>query len=253
MLDASSFSGTEARPLQILVDVDGVIADLSTPWYARYNRDYDDNLSPDRVTDWALHKFVRPECGMKVYDYLEDPTLYDECPVIEGALNGVDTMRSFGARVEFITSCSGPEMAKAKINWLLRNGFLATAAPPGTRFEPMEFINLIHSRNKHRYAADLMIDDYHENFNGFSGAKILFDAPYNRMSTLPRARGWNEVLRTPIAVAGQTSDNVVRAAWRTVTEGCAAHPAYRAKRAPKSYCTRCDEVYNAKQQILHLI
>lgn len=40
---------------------------------------------------------------------------------------------------------------------------------------------------------------------------------------------------------------------RTIVEGCANHPAYRAKRKPKSYCRRCDDVYAAKQKLNWLL
>ena len=52
--------------MKILVDVDGVCADLHMTWLHRYNTDYDDHLIHSDITRWAIHEFVKPECGTKI-------------------------------------------------------------------------------------------------------------------------------------------------------------------------------------------
>jgi 5'-nucleotidase len=69
----------------ILVDVDSTIADLVPEWLRIYNKIYNDNLTIDDITSWAIHKFAKPECGDKIYDILRMDTLYESVRPIEGA------------------------------------------------------------------------------------------------------------------------------------------------------------------------
>ena len=108
----------------IAVDVDEVIAALHVEWLKRYNKDYDDNLRHEDITNWSIENFVKPECGLKIYHYLEDVDLYDNVPVIDGALLGVEYLRQSGYRVVFVTSCQFG-MHDPKWAWLMRHDFLS--------------------------------------------------------------------------------------------------------------------------------
>ena len=79
----------------VAIDVDGTIADLAEIWLARYNKDWNDNLKKKAWIEWGVDKFVKPECGIKIFDYLEDPTIYDDVLPIEGAKEGVDWLRQY--------------------------------------------------------------------------------------------------------------------------------------------------------------
>ena len=87
----------------ILVDVDGVTLCLDAEWFKRYNEDWGDNLKPEHVTRWAVHEFVKPSCGKRIYDYLLMPDLYDNVPLIAGALDGIMTLRNAVHRVVFLS------------------------------------------------------------------------------------------------------------------------------------------------------
>jgi len=73
----------------IAVDVDGVIVDLVTPWLRRYNLDYNDDLTPESIQDWEVDKFVKIECGERIYKYIENPDIYYEALPIKDSLWGV--------------------------------------------------------------------------------------------------------------------------------------------------------------------
>ncbi|GAA3324335.1 hypothetical protein GCM10020331_051790 [Ectobacillus funiculus] len=40
----------------LLIDMDSVICDLMSVWHERYNRDYQDNLTVDRLECWNSEK-----------------------------------------------------------------------------------------------------------------------------------------------------------------------------------------------------
>ena len=172
----------------ILCDVDSVVAELMTPWLARYNEDYDDNLTADNILAWSTHEFVKPECGKKIYDYLNDPDLYVNCPPIEGALDGVNTLKQKGHRVVFVTAATAEGMG-AKLKWLCSHGFLDM----GGKNECPDFIA---AKDKGLLRGDVMIDDgVHNLDSAYVKYCILFDQPWNQENLeYARAIGWAGVL-----------------------------------------------------------
>src|SRR5690625_2202655 len=70
------FSSRGGGNVTILCDVDGVVADLLTEWVRRYNAKYDDDLSPEDITEWEMHRNVKPECGTDIHNFLRMPNLY---------------------------------------------------------------------------------------------------------------------------------------------------------------------------------
>lgn len=168
----------------IAVDVDGVVADLHTEWLRRYNRDYQDHLRTEDISRWDMDTVVKAECGKRIYDYLSQPDLYDHVAPIDGAWLGVQYLRGAGHRVVFATSCV-QGMTDPKWRWLQRHSFLGEG-----RAQSGDLI-VVHDKSLIR--ADMLIDDYPKNLEGFKGLRLLFDAPYNRRSNLPRVQGWHQL------------------------------------------------------------
>jgi 5'-nucleotidase len=168
----------------IMVDVDGVVADLHSVWYKLYNEEYGDDLTHERVTDWEVHKFVKPECGKHIYTYLDIPGLYDEVKPIDGALTGVQYIRNLGHRVVFATS--GLSQAYAKYLWLESKGF-----EPGNWGS--DFVSV---HDKSLLKGNLLVDDAFHNVQAFSSrTSILFTYPHNANAAWygHRAKNWHEV------------------------------------------------------------
>lgn len=172
----------------IAVDVDGVCADLHGEWLKRYNAEFSDNLTVERIHQWDMVPAVKPECGKKIYKYLNDLDLYDNVPVIEGAKDGVDALRDDGWRVVFVTSCT-KGMADQKWEWLERNGFLE----PTVRQQA----DLVIAHDKSLIRADALLDDYDGNLGSWLRRGILLDAPYNRaaIGSWSRIYHWKDVPR----------------------------------------------------------
>lgn len=163
-------------------DVDSVIADLHAVWLSRYNADYNDTLTVDKLTDWDMTKFVKPECGPKIEEYLHQPDLYDNVPEIEHALWGVSALYRRGHRVVFITSDPSAG-ASGKIQWLYRHGFV----------ENQNDWIIMHDKSLLR--CDVLIDDGPRNIISTPARAIVFDQPWNRhLSNYSRAKNWHGVV-----------------------------------------------------------
>ena len=174
--------------MKILIDVDGVVAELDSEWLRRYNQDYKDHMTKKDWTSWGIHNLVKPECGTKIYEYLWMDDLYNNVLPIEGSLFGVQHLRSMGHRCVFVTSGIQP----AKIRWLFNQGFLTSKI---WQSDPdVAIVN-----DKSLIHGDVLIDDRPKNIDdflkNFGSDAILFDQPWNQeYHDVKRATSWNDVL-----------------------------------------------------------
>lgn len=152
------------------IDIDETVADLHTEWLRRYNRDYNDNLTPEDIYKWEIEEFVKPECGSKIFDYLADPGMYDDDLVtpLPGARAAVHELMELG-EVIFVSSCYSQEIAEAKARWVGRHmGIISRLVACGR------------GESKNKLGADVLIDDHVVNVETFSGWGILVNRPHNR-------------------------------------------------------------------------
>jgi len=156
----------------IFIDVDDVVADLISAWLARYNKDWNDSLASDMITEWEISKFVKPECGDRIYEYLEDPALYDTVQPIapSTAKAALYRLRLLGHRIVFATT-SVNGSAGRKLRWLYDYGFLEKS-----RIQK----DYIEVSDKGLLYGDILIDDGYHNITTFKGFPILFDRFHNR-------------------------------------------------------------------------
>lgn len=167
----------------ILCDVDGVVVQgMLAEWLRRYNNDWDDDLSVDEITEWSLLPFVKPECGKKIYSYLNDVDFYDNLYIDGECLWGVRKLQELpSTRVVFLSAGIAGALGKYKI--LNRHALISTEK------------DFICASDKSLVYGDAMIDDYEENIFSFQqrnpkGTGLLFDALYNRHVEMTRVRSW---------------------------------------------------------------
>lgn len=189
--------------MRIGVDADEVVIDLLTHWLRLYNSDYDDNLTPNDITGWDLALFVKPECGVKIYDYLELPDLYVDCDLIPGAQDAVFRLREAGHDVVTITAKHNP----SKLDLLQRWGIVRSQA------------SYIVEKDKWKVPVDVLVDDNYETIKKYremreGSCAILFSQKHNE-SLAPgyywRAYGWGGVM-TLIADHELTSQSKLKLA-----------------------------------------
>lgn len=154
----------------ISLDVDGVVADIHTPWLAYYNEKYNENLKFEDITDWDFSKFVKnADC---LYEYLKLPNVYRTIPVIEGS---VDVLRELSKdfKLQFVT-CTPTYAMIDRLYWLR---------------EHFPFIDCIHfTEDKSSVVADILVEDKAEALEKFDGIRVCVDAPYNRKLKVPHYR-----------------------------------------------------------------
>lgn len=166
----------------IFMDIDEVCANLHEVWLARYNKDYDDNLKSEDITAWEMEKFVKPECGIKIFKYLENPRLYDDVKPINGAVRGINTLKELGYRVVFATSAP-IENSGRKFYWLRDNGFT---------LKERDYIEI---GDKSLLRGQYMLDDRYDNVATFGGEGCLFTRPWNEKYYWSwRAKDWDEYI-----------------------------------------------------------
>lgn len=166
----------------LCIDMDSVIVDLMSEWYRRYNRDYQDDLTVERVVDWDAQSYVKRECGAKIYDYLHEPGLFLNLKPLPYA---IEVLERLAKRFDILVVTSSPSAVayREKEEWVLRH---------------LPFVgrqNLIFAHRKDLIRGDLLFDDAPHNLQGFLATgrvAVAMDYPYNRNVPCLRVSGWLE-------------------------------------------------------------
>jgi 5'-nucleotidase len=153
----------------IAFDVDGVVADILTEWLDRYNKEWNDVLTPNNITEWGIDKFVKPGCGKHIFKYLDDPSLYDNVFPYLGALECVNKLKEQGYRIVWATSSPALSYGR-KFFWLKEHGFISDQK------------DYFETQDKSLIRADVLVDDYQNNLSDFIGRRILLSRPWNTNS-----------------------------------------------------------------------
>jgi 5'(3')-deoxyribonucleotidase len=159
------------RKLEILCDLDSVVADLMTDWLFLYNQEYADNLTVDRITEWDTHLFTKEACGERIYSYLT-ADLFSRLNPLPGAVEAVTTIADKHT-VHFITAAP-VGTADAKVAWV-------------EKYFPHLKHNVFTGKHKWKLRGDVLIDDYDENILNYkfynpNAKTILMGYPYNEKS-----------------------------------------------------------------------
>jgi len=170
-----------ARPI-LLFDLDGICCDLMKKWLAAYNRDYNDNLRPEDITTWDWEKFVKPECGKRIYHYLNRPGFFADLEPIAGC---VESLGRLAEVCELVVVTASPRQAAGdKIAWVRRH---LPMVPRG---------NIVITHRKDLVRGDFMFDDAPKNLENHPAIRIMMDYPYNRhFHDCYRVHSWAEAER----------------------------------------------------------
>jgi 5'-nucleotidase len=168
---------------RIAIDQDQVVADILQEWLRRYNYDYNDTLTPEQIVEWNWDHIVKPECGKKIYTYLDDPELFANLQLIDESQEAIYEL-SKNYEIFFVTAPFNPNNVVPKHEWLRRY------------FSFVPERNYVFTRNKSIVRANWLIDDKPGNFIDFYGEGLLFDAPHNQKYTGEERRfyNWQEIV-----------------------------------------------------------
>jgi 5'-nucleotidase len=191
--------------LKILLDLDGVCANLDKKWYAMYNAEYDDDLCPADIKDWNTSLFVKPECGRKIFDYLRQPGFFADLEPIEGAIEGVAMLCELGD--VFIVSSSAEDVdsegngASDKIRWVHKYFPNVTG---------ILIVNGTSKLTKSIVFGDILIDDGPHNLEHSPATwkiKVDFGYGYNKHAVADyTAHTWFDIVRHTISCIQKDAD-----------------------------------------------
>jgi 5'-nucleotidase len=165
----------------LCIDMDSVICDLMSPWHERYNKEYNDNLSVEKLQCWNSEKYVKPECSTKIYDYLYDPGLFLNLKPLPHAVKVLERLHHH-YDILIVTSSVSTAFREKEL-WIEKH---------------LPFIgkrNVIFSHRKNMICGDLLFDDAPHNLQAFTETgrlAVAMDYPYNRDVNVMRVSGWLE-------------------------------------------------------------
>jgi 5'(3')-deoxyribonucleotidase len=167
----------------IAIDLDDVLCNLSKMWIKLHNKQHNANLNIEQVLNWDIALVAQN--GKEAYKYFQIPELYDDMPVMEGALEGVNYLRDLGCKIIFAT-ISSPNTYGRKYKWLEDNGFQP---------ELSEYVEC--RKSKSALLGDIIIDDNFKNIREFQGIGLLFDRPWNWQYNYGlRVKNWQDIITT---------------------------------------------------------
>lgn len=156
-----------SKKKRVLVDMDGILANLAKQWLATYNEENDDNVRVRDITTWEMHHHVK--IGKGIYKIPGRKGYFDKTPPMPGAIAGFKALKKHGHEVIVCSSPYNPDSCRAKQEWCAR--YL------GTRWSD---VTLTHK--KHWMNADVIIDDKPTTiaeFKAMDRETVTIAYPYN--------------------------------------------------------------------------
>jgi 5'-nucleotidase len=166
----------------LCIDMDSVIVDLMSEWYKKYNQDYNDNLTINRITTWRANEYVKEECGSKIYDYLNEEGLFLKLKPLPHSIEVINRLVEI-YEVLIVTASPSKIAYQEKEEWILKH---LSAIPRE---------NIIFTHRKELIKGDLLFDDAPHNLLSFEskgGIAVAMDYPYNREVNCERVSSWLE-------------------------------------------------------------
>jgi 5'(3')-deoxyribonucleotidase len=153
------------------IDLDSTLNCLDEYWISRYNKDYNDNLTREDMVRWECHTYVKPECGIKIYDYLLEPKFFRNLKVKPYAQEVTKWLSQYFNL--FVVTAYHPVTCLDKADWI------------GEFFPHIPQKNIIFCNDKGLVHTKFLVDDGSHNIIDYhnsnkSGLPIVFDAPWNR-------------------------------------------------------------------------
>lgn len=164
---------------RIAVDMDGVLADVTTQFFLYHERDFGEKKDASAIIGVEeLDAF--PHCRKHVYEVGFFKTL----PVIA---NSQQILKKINEAYElFIVSAATefPQSISEKQIWLTEH------------FPFISWQQIVFCGSKKIVQADIMIDDHFKNLDHFNGTTILFTQPHNALTPEgrhTRVHNWQQI------------------------------------------------------------
>jgi 5'(3')-deoxyribonucleotidase len=167
---------------RICIDMDEVMADSVAEHLARYNREYNDNITKADLHGKWIWDVVSFDRHPRLEEFLRSDDFFDVLDVMADAPR---VLRLLQQHYEvFIASAAMevPTSFNAKYRWLQRH------------FPTMPSTNIVFCGDKSILRADFLIDDNPRQLRRFTGEGILYDSPHNvAVKGYRRVHNWLEI------------------------------------------------------------
>lgn len=168
------------------IDLDDVLNNLVDEWILNiYNTEYNDNLTIKDVIDWDVTKYIKPECGKRIYDILLRPNFFE---TLKPKMYAQEVTEKLSRKYDlYVITAYSPQTVVNKVNWL------------GKNFPHINPKNIIFCNAKGLIKTDFLIDDGPHNILDYhnNGGKhpIVFDRPWNGHlpSSYNRVKDWLQI------------------------------------------------------------
>ena len=187
------------KPL-ILVDMDGVLADLETAFWTKFEAAFPEapRRSQANTRQFKLDTQIGPEWTEKVRAITTAPGFYASLPPVPGAAHALNEMLAQGWDVRICTAplLTNPTCASDKLSWadeVLGQGWSR---------------RVIIAKDKTLVRGDLLIDDKPVITGDWTPTwqHVVFDAPYNQDAPSPlRLTGWDTWSQTLTPLLGKAA------------------------------------------------
>lgn len=147
---------------RILIDMDGVLADVYTRFFELYEQETGQKKTMEEIIG-----FKEGEAFPEVYRWVETPGFFRTMPVMPDSQR---VMKLLNEKYEIIVVSMATEFPVSltdKQLWLNEN------------FPFMSWKQVVFCGNKSLINADLMIDDHFKNLDNFEGETIMYIQPHN--------------------------------------------------------------------------
>jgi 5'(3')-deoxyribonucleotidase len=172
----------------IAVDMDDTLQDFIPHWINAYNKKYNDKLHHSQITEWDVTKFIKPECGVKIYELLNEPNFFANMTPKESSQEVTKWLSEYYDI--YIVTNSHYKTYDEKIKWVMKHY-------PHLKIEDGKFITL---KNKYLFKADYLIDDGAHNIESFPNTSLLINMPHNqnyvnedKTKRVYRVNNWSEI------------------------------------------------------------
>jgi 5'(3')-deoxyribonucleotidase len=181
------------------LDFDGTINNMLETWIDWLNQRHGTTVKIEDVVEWELTKVFPTVSKKDLFAPLSDPDYWSAVTFKPNAVKVIKKLIDEGHEIYIVTSSHyrtlPPKIDKCLLAYL-----------PFIKKE-----NIIITYNKALINCDVLLDDAEHNLINFKGIKVLFDAPYNKKSTVAdfRITSWEDFyeLVTELKIVGIGESN----------------------------------------------
>lgn len=188
---------TTAPLKRICIDMDEVIADAVSEHLARYNRDFDENVTPADLQGKWLWDVVSTDRHDALAAYLHSEDFFGVLDVMPDAQR---VIHALGLQYEVFIATAAMEVPtsfNAKYDWLKQH------------FPFIPASHIVFCGDKSILRADYLIDDNPRQLRRFRGEGILFSSPHNvNVTGFRRVQNWLDVERLFLTDAAEAKSSL---------------------------------------------